>query len=158
MSRADASFTSAAFGLARCLERKGDEPGAADAYRRVPSTSSRYAQAQMALARLLLRSAGLAGPPLANLTGASDAVEAIAGQLEGLEMHHLRADLLRSAARFVETGGTGDVRILGRPLKPKTLRRAAEEELRACARMAGTADERLRWIDQANQVRPVTWW
>jgi serine/threonine-protein kinase PknG len=157
VSRADASFTSAAFGLARCLERKGDRAGAAEAYRRVPSTSSRYAHAQLALARLLLRSDGAAGPGLQELVGASDAVDAVAGQLEGLEVHRLRAELLAAAAQFVETGGAGDARILGRPLKSRQLRRAAEDELRACARLAGTGAERVGFVDEANRVRPVTW-
>lgn len=162
VSKADASFTSAAFGLARCLERKGDRAGAADAYRRVPTSSSRYAQAQMALARLLLGGGNVAlhrtPATLAELTGASDAVEAVAGQLDGIEVHELRAQLLWTAAAFVENGGDDkDARILGRPMKPALLRRAAEEELRSCARMAGSDVERLRWVDQANRVRPVTW-
>jgi serine/threonine-protein kinase PknG len=157
VSRADASFTGAAFGLARCLDRKGDHAGAAEAYRRVPTTSSRHAAAQVALARLLLKSDGLAGPALADLTGASDALEAIAGQLEGVEMHQLRAELLEAGARFVESGGSGNARILGRALVAGTLRRAAEDELRACARMAPTHEERVRWVDEANRARPITW-
>jgi serine/threonine-protein kinase PknG len=156
VSRADASFTSAAFGLARCLERKGDHAGAAEAYRRVPATSSRYGAAQMALARLLLRTPA-ASLTLPDLVGASDAVEAVAGQLEGLEVHQLRADLLAAAAAFVEHGGAGDARVLGRALKSRSLRQGAEEELRTCARMAGTEEERVRWVDTANRVRPVTW-
>ena len=154
VSKADAGFTGAAFGLARCLERKGDRAGAADAYRRVPTTSSRYTQAQIALARLLLKADPISLP---DLTGASDAVEAVAGQLEGVDFHRLRADLLVRAADFKETGGTGDVKILGRPLHAGSLRRAAEVELRSCARMAGTAEERVQWVDAANRVRPVTW-
>jgi serine/threonine-protein kinase PknG len=158
VSRADATFTSAAFGLARCLERKGDRAGAADAYCRVPATSSRYTAAQMSLARLLIRDKGAAGAGgLPLLVGASDAVEAVAGQIEGVELHRLRAEILAAAAEFVEARGKGDARILGRPLERKALRRAAEEELRACARMAGSAEERVRWVDEANRVRPVTW-
>jgi serine/threonine-protein kinase PknG len=159
VSRADATFTSAAFGLARCLERKGDGAGAVDAYRRVPATSARYAQAQIALARLLLQADLVHGDPsLADLVGASDAVEAIAGQLEGMEGHRLRADLLAAAARHVERGGApGDARILGKALASNTLRSAAEEELRACARLATKDDERVRLVDEANRVRPVTW-
>ncbi len=42
-------------------------------------------------------------------------------------------------------------------MKPAMLRRAAEEELRSCARLAGKGDDRLRWVDEANRVRPVTW-
>jgi len=157
VSRADASFTSAAFGLARCLERKGDRDGAAEAYRRVPATSSKFAQAQMALAKLLLKHDGQGAIRLQDLTGASDAVEAVAGQLEGLEVHELRADLLHRAAQYLEDGGKADVRILGRPFERRALRRGAEDELRACARLAGADEERIRWVDRANAVRPVTW-
>ena len=160
--RADATFTSAALGLARCLERKGDRPAAAAAYRRVPASSARYVKAQMALARLLL--AGRAAPAqgsaltLDDLSGASDAVEAVAGQLDGIEVHELRAQLLTAAAAFVEQGGDGkDARVLGRAMKARLLRRGAEDELRACARMAGGDAGRLRWVDEANRVRPVTW-
>ena len=162
VSKADATFTSAAFGLARCLERKGDKSGAADAYRRVPTSSARYAQAQMALAKSLLSGGQLAlsrtPPTLKDLAGASDAVEAIAGQLEGVEVHQLRAELLSSAATYVEGGGVpGDTRILGRKMAAKTMRRAAEEEMRTCSRMAASPEERVKWVDEANRVRPVTW-
>lgn len=162
VSRADGTFTGAAFGLARCLERKGDRPAAAEAYRRVPSSSSRYSHAQMALAKLLLAGGTLAlqrvPPALTELAAASDAVDAVAGQMEGIEVHELRASLLAAAAAFVESGGDGkDTRILGRAMVPRVLRRAAEEELRACARIAPGGEERIRWVDEANRVRPVTW-
>ena len=62
-----------------------------------------------------------------------------------------------AAARVDRVAAAGDVRVLGLPLKAKVLRRAAEEELRACARMAGVEAERIRWVDEANRVRPVTW-
>jgi serine/threonine-protein kinase PknG len=154
VSKADPSFTSAAFGLARCLEKKSDKAGAAEAYRRVPTTSSKYAHAQIALARLLLSG----NPTLQDLVGASDAVEAVAGQLEGVELHLLRAELLRTSAQFQETGGaTGDAKVLGVPMRARLLRKAAETELRACARMATTEEERVRRVDEANRVRPLTW-
>ena len=69
VSRADASFTSAAFGLARCCERLGDRDGAIEAYRRVPSTGGSYVPAQMALARTLLRPDTEERPQLADLVG-----------------------------------------------------------------------------------------
>ena len=159
VSKADPTFTSAAFGLARCLEKKRDKAGAAEAYRRVPSTSSRFGGAQMALARLLV-SAQLG--PLTNdeLIGASDAVEALAGIMEGLEVHRLRADVLIAAATHVgkaRRGGGGDARVLGMPLVGRDLRRAAEAELRTCARIVGNDEERIRFVDEANRIRPVTW-
>lgn len=158
VSKADPTFTSAAFGLARCLEKKKDKAEAAAAYRRVPSTSSRFGAAQMALARLLV-SPTLGPPSVDDLVGASDAVEALAGVMDGLEVHRVRADVLIAAAKQAERkkGGGGDARVLGMPLVGRDLRRAAEAELRTCARIVGTEDERIRFVDEANRVRPVTW-
>lgn len=156
VSRADPSFTGAAFGLARCLERTGDRAAAADAYRLIPSTSSRFVTAQLALARLLLHGDG-SNVTLDDVRGASEAIEAIAGQVEGIELHELRAEALVTAARLAEGGQKAKTRVLGLPLRATMLRRAAEEELRACARLAVVESERVRWIDEANRVRPVTW-
>jgi serine/threonine-protein kinase PknG len=154
VSRADPSFTSAAFGLARCLEKKGDQAGAAEAYRRVPTSSAKYVQAQMALARLLLSGQ----PTLNNLLGASDAVEAVSSQIEGVPLHELRAELFCAAAQFNENGGSmGGAKVLGVPLRASLLRKGAEAELRTCARMATSPEERVRRIDEANRVRPITW-
>jgi len=157
VSKADPSFTSAAFGLARCLEKKRDKAGAAAAYRRVPSTSSRFGAAQMALARLLV-APHLGVPSDDDLSGAGEAVEALAGIMDGIEVHRIRADVLLAAARTAENrkrAGTA-VAVLGRSTA-RDQRRAAEAELRTCARMAGTEDERIRFVDEANRVRPVTW-
>jgi serine/threonine-protein kinase PknG len=154
VSKADPGFTTAAFGLARCLEKKRDKTGATEAYRRVPTSSAKYVQAQMALARLLLSGQ----PTLNDLQGASDAVEAVGGQLEGVELHLLRAELLRVAAEFVEDRApTGPPKVLGVPMRARYLRQAAELELRTCARMAKTPEERVRRVDEANRVRPLTW-
>jgi serine/threonine-protein kinase PknG len=157
VSSADPSFTSAAFGLARCCERMGARDATVDAYRRVPSTSARHVAAQMALARALLRVDVKAGLRLDEVKLASEALEAIAGHTEGIPLHELRAEVLVAAARAAEAGAQGDAKILGSPFRAKALRRAAEEELRACARMAGVEAERVRWVDEANRVRPVTW-
>jgi hypothetical protein len=72
-------------------------------------------------------------------------------------VHSLRAELLHQAARFAESNPPTDARILGRALNGRAMRRAAEDELRACARLAVADEERIRWVDQANAVRPVTW-
>ncbi|MGH7295992.1 MAG: tetratricopeptide repeat protein, partial [Polyangiaceae bacterium] len=157
VSRADPGFTSAAFGLARCRERRGDRAGAAEAYRRVPATSARYVAAQMALARALLHDASGAPPSFKDVKGAAEALDAVAGQLEGIELHELRARVLLATARLAEAGFSTQERVLGVRVQARVLRRAAEEELRACARMAGVESERIRWVDEANRVRPVSW-
>jgi serine/threonine-protein kinase PknG len=155
VSKADPSFTSAAFGLARCLEKKRDKAGAAAAYRRVPSTSSRFGAAQMALARVLV-APHLGAPSDDDLAGASEAVEALAGIVDGIEIHRLRADVLLAAARAGEARRRATAPVLGKT-RARDQRSAAEAELRTCARMAGTDDERIRFVDEANRVRPMTW-
>jgi hypothetical protein len=79
--------------------------------------------------------------------------------MEGSEVHRLRADVLIAAAKLAEKtkGGATDVRVLGMPLVGRDLRRAAEAELRTCARIVGNDDERIRFVDEANRMRPVTW-
>ena len=160
VSRADSAFVSAAFRLARCLEKKGDRPGAVGAYRRVPSSSSRFAQAQMAVARLLVTPvSGQPFPHLDDLVAASLAVESLDGLMDGLEVTELKADLFHMAALC--TAGTSglprDTKILAVALREHDLRFAAEETFRACARQAATDEARYALVDRANQVRPVTW-
>ncbi len=71
VSRTDAAFTSATFGLARCRRRLRDRQGALEAYRRVPDSSSAYLDAQLATVRLLLEGeAGTTTPTLTELSAA----------------------------------------------------------------------------------------
>jgi serine/threonine-protein kinase PknG len=160
VSRADSQFTSAAFRLARALEKKGDRAGAVAAFRRVPSTSSRFGQAQMAIARLLVTpEQGKPFPDLDDLVTASTAIESLAGLLEGLEVERLKGDLFHQGALCVAAtkGLPADTKLLGVALEERPLRFAAEEAFRTCARQAKTEDERYALVDRANEVRPLTW-
>ena len=160
VSRADGNFVSAALRLARCLEKKGDRAGATAAYRRVPSSSSRFGQAQMELGRLLITpERGKPFPPLDDLVAASEAVQALDGLMDGLEVSRLKADLYTVAARCASgtSGLPADTKVLGVGLDEKALRTAAEEAFRVCARQAKTDDARYELVDRANQVRPMTW-
>jgi serine/threonine-protein kinase PknG len=160
VSKADGTFTSAALGLARCLEVRKDKAGAAAAYRRVPATSSRYPQAQMALARLLLHVGTVSRD---DVLAAAAAVEALEGVTDGIELHRLRAEVFSVAVRratlpgYKQGSDPGAAEsVLGVPLVASRLRFAAEKELRTCARMAPTEDERFALVDQANAIRPLT--
>lgn len=154
VSRADGTFTSAALGLARCLELRHDKAGAAAAYRRVPPTSNRYVQAQTALARLLIHGTTTS---LEDIRQAAQAVEALEGVADGLELHRLRADIFAAAVGLIAPGPpVATELLLGVPLVPAPLRLAAERELRACARLVEAEDERFRLVDAANAVRPLT--
>ncbi len=162
VSRADPTFVSAALGLARCLENKGDVQGAAAALRRVPSTSNRYAFAQSALARLLLKPDGGKGsaygtPPPDRILQAAAAVESLEGVTDGLAFHALRAEVLTGAIHCArEHAAPAGERVLGIPFVLADLRLAAEAELRTCGRLAEGDDEKVEFIDKANRVRPLT--
>jgi serine/threonine-protein kinase PknG len=130
------------------------------AYRRVPSASSRFGHAQMALARLLVTpERGRAYPPLDDLVTASTAVEALDGLMDGLEVTLLKADLFHMAARCSAgtSGLPADTKILGVALKENALRCAAEDAFRAAARQAKSDEDRYGLVDRANEVRPFTW-
>ena len=154
VSRADPGFTGAAFGLARCLVKKGDRVGAAAAYRRVPASSSRYAEAQLALAELLSHQLA---PALDDLVAAGAALEGVAGLTSDLVLHRARADLLARAAELAKKqGARAGTSILGVGFAERELRTAAESEYRTCARFVDERDERIVLVDRANAVRPVT--
>src|SRR5262249_39901433 len=160
VSRADSGFVSAALRLGRCLEKKGNRMGAVAAYRRVPSASSRFGHAQMALARLLVTpERGRSYPPLDDLVTASTAVEALDGPMDGLEVTLLKAALFHMGARCAAgtSGLPADTKVLGVAISEDALRRAAEDAFRAAARQAKSDDERYRLVDRANEVRPFTW-
>jgi len=158
VASADPAMTSAAFGLARCYERRGDRDRAADAYTRVPGSSSRYASAQAGLARALLVAVP-APPGEPELLRAATAVEGLRAENDGLELRQIAAQVLSTAAELIEAQtiqADRARRILGEPLIAEALRLGAERELRACARFAAAREDKIRFVDEANRVRPRT--
>ncbi len=156
VSRADANFVTAAFGLARCLMADGNRSGAVAAYLRIAATSSAYTRAQMDMARVLLKTAPTA-PTIAELTQSSNAIAALT--IEGAARHRLSAELFLAAAAQVEAKAipvNDNARILGQALQSNALREGAERELRAQARYAKSAPERIALVDRANAERPRT--
>jgi serine/threonine-protein kinase PknG len=152
----DAGFTSACFGLARVRAAQGDRVGVFDAYQLIPRTSRLYTLAQLTLARTLI-AGDAAGPPTADdLSRASSAIERLAldgGQRAALAVELFEAALALLNSRSVEP--SGDAVLLGRPLQEEPVRLALEQAYRDLARLAG-GDEKVRLVDRANQVRPMT--
>lgn len=158
VSRADPALTTASFGLARCLTAGGDRTGAAGALRRVPQASSQYDEAQLVLAHTLLDSE-TAKPGAAELFDAAHAVEALGPKRDTLEGRQLSARLFQTGATMIEAGGAAPDRtrqVLGTPFSARELRLAAERDLRACARYVAGRTEKIRYVDEANRVRPRT--
>jgi serine/threonine-protein kinase PknG len=155
VSRADPSYTSAAFGLGRCQRARDDRDGAVAALMRVPSTSSGYETALRAIAQVLLGDKPKP-PAKAELERAAEVLDQLRSKLDNVETRRLRARLLVTAAEVVESGGGWTGRLLDQPMESDRLRRGAEAELRACAHLATTRADKIRFVDEANRARPFT--
>ncbi|MBD0361936.1 MAG: tetratricopeptide repeat protein [Coleofasciculus sp. C3-bin4] len=155
VSRTDPSYTSAAFGLARCLCATGDRKGAVAALERVPQTSNLFTRSRVEVARTLINTERSA-PGAKELKDASAAIEAIA--LEGMDRYRLTKQVLETALHLVTSQAlspASSIAILGQPLEELYLRKGLEKSLRAMAHLT-TGDEEIRLVDEANRVRPRT--
>lgn len=155
VSRTDPGYTTAAFGLARCLCATGDRKGAVAALQRVPQTSNLYTRSRVEVARTLVdreRSA----PGTDELKDASGAIEALA--LEGIERYRLTKQVLETALHLVTSKAlspSSSIAILGQPLEELYIRRGLEKALRDMAHLV-TGEDKIRLVDEANRVRPRT--
>ena len=153
VSRTDPGYVSAAFGLARCLCATGDRPGAVAALERVPPLSSLFTRSRVEVARTLINR-DRSAPGASELKAASTAIEALT--LDGVERHRLTQQVLETALHLVTTKAvspTASIAILGQPLEESKIRKGLEKALRALAHLA-TGDEKIKLVDEANQVRP----
>lgn len=155
VSRTDPSYTSAAFGLARCLCATGDRKGAVAALERVSQTSNLFTRSRVEVARTLIN-AERSAPGTTELKEASVAIEALT--LEGMDRYRLTKQVLETALNLVTSKSlspASSVAILGQPLEELYLRKGLEKALRDMAHLA-IGDEKIRLVDEANRVRPRT--
>jgi serine/threonine-protein kinase PknG len=151
VARVDPRMAGAIFGMARTRASLGDAQGARAAYESIPEDHSLHAQSRLRAAKTLVEQAS---PDLAALIQACQAIEAAASdsasskQLAGVAL--LRAARLVQASPQLGAGAT----LLGSPAEEQALRRAAEAQFRAAARMATTELEKIQWVDMANRARP----
>jgi serine/threonine-protein kinase PknG len=155
VAKTDPNYTTAVFGLARCLQARNDYAGAANALDMVPPSHSLYTQSRIALARVLMHDEmGMNG---AILDRAAQTIESIS--TEGGAPHQLAARLLYCAVSMVTEGKIKVDRthvLLGNPVEPYDLRVGAESEYRKAARYAADPSEKVSLVDRANAIRPVT--
>jgi serine/threonine-protein kinase PknG len=155
VAHTDSSFSSAAFGLARC-ERALDEPdGALLALRLVPETANSFVEARITEVDVLLDH-GRGVPPLANVVEAAAIVESV--PLDGEQRGRLTARVLESALDSVCGGGqpTSADTVFEIPLVERELRTTLESTYRSLAHRAGSSKARIELVDRANRVRPRT--
>jgi serine/threonine-protein kinase PknG len=155
VSTTDPDYTSACFGLGRVRAALGDRPGAVEAYERIPENSSLYVPAQLALARALMGNGHGPMPNVQELVGAGQTIQRL--DLDGRRSAQLSIELLNAGLRLLRTGAAPDSRttLIGRALRETELRFGLEEAYRELARLA-VGDEKIRLVDEANRVRPLT--
>ncbi|MEU6715626.1 tetratricopeptide repeat protein [Nonomuraea sp. NPDC046802] len=147
--RTDHTYVSAAFGLART--------GRTAVLDEVPPTSSYRVAAQVALSASVVRRDDLSGLAPEELVGAADRL-ADQVDLDPRRRDLLTAELLLSALTWLESGSPPkNLRLADAPFTEPGLRRRLESIFRKLAVAAESRQERHALIDQANAVRPRTW-
>jgi serine/threonine-protein kinase PknG len=153
----DRSFASAMFGLARVRSALGDRSGAADALTLVPSSSSAYTAAQLALCRVRSADIGDEPPQVSDLVAASEGLDRLrvesSVRLPLLRQLQSQALVLLSEGRVAPDA---DCRLGGAVLVESSMREALEQTLRSLAKAAPTERERCELVDLANAHRPRT--
>jgi serine/threonine-protein kinase PknG len=159
VGRTDPSFTTAAFGLARCRLAAGDRAGALAAYEAVPASSSSYDDAQLARIECLIATDAGHKPRLDELQTAASAIDKAA--LVPAVHARLTVELLLAALRLLaDPGGAApdpSVRLLGVAFTEDDVRAGVERGYRTLAHLEDDRAERTRLVDHANAVRPRTW-
>ena len=156
--RTGRTHVSAAFGLARVLLRQGNRATAVDTLVSVPASSSHYLAAQLSAVRARTHDRDPAEIAEADLVEASARLEAL--ELDAERRARMAVELLRSARAWAaaRTGPGNGGAVLGSPLTERDLSRGLEQSYRALARLAASKRDRVALVDQANAIRPVTWW
>ena len=158
VSLTDPSYTTAAFGLARCCLALGDRDGALAAYARVQENSSTYVDSRVATIRCLIDS-----PHAARAVDDLVAADAILTEIDidPEQRSLISAQLLARAIDCLDDndgdGARSSVRVAGCALEERELRIGLEAAYRDLARHTSDSDERIRLVDFANEVRPRTW-
>jgi len=152
----DHSHVSAAFGLARQLQARGDRPGAVQILDQVPPSSRHFGEALLTTALVLVNGLPITEISESDLREAADRVERLPEtEPRALQM---RALVLGVAVDWLESGrAAGPEPFLGAEFTALGLRAAAEEVLRALARNTATRTHRYTLVDLANAIRPKTW-
>ncbi len=155
--RTDRGVVSAAFGFARQLADDSDHRGAVVALDDVSVMSRHFQDAQLTGA-LMLASRPPADLTVSDLTAALARVHSAPSERRVLQ---LRVVVLKTALRWLRTADPGvmpETPVRGIPLTEREIRRALEAAQRELARRTPQARHRYRLVDEANRIRPRSWW
>jgi serine/threonine-protein kinase PknG len=144
------------FGLGRCRSALGNRKGAVEAYGRVAVSSVLHDDAGIREARALLAD-GAAKPDASDVIAAAATVDRLA--LDAHRRAELARDVLRSALSVVEAGPVAKGhKLFGSPFSERPLRLQLEGVLRELASQEHDRAARIALVDEANRVRPRTFW
>ncbi|MGV8872716.1 MAG: tetratricopeptide repeat protein [Rhodococcus sp. (in: high G+C Gram-positive bacteria)] len=153
--RTNRGIVSSAFGLARQLQRRGDQTGAISALDQVPISSRHYSMARMTSVLTLLMDRSRAELSEADFRSAARRVALLPkAESRALQMRTL---VLAMALDWIVSGHAATAErepILSVPFTEDGLRRGTEKGLRALARNATDRAHRFSLVDLANAIRP----
>lgn len=150
VAKVNPTYTTAIFGLARCLAQAGDRDGTVAAYDLVPPLSIAALEARAATVRALITSTPQAPGEAELLAAAARMQELSTDNFQGLR---LKADLFKAAIAELEAGRVkpdGQKKLMDVPLTMRAMRDAAETTLRS---LAPLSEDPVACIIEANNVR-----
>ncbi|MBN6039148.1 serine/threonine-protein kinase [Amycolatopsis sp. 195334CR] len=146
----DDSQVSAAFGLARCLLRRGDKENAVAALDGVPGVSRHYDAARVAAVRIRV-AAPVSQGDLADVVRRLPELF-----LDGESAELLKTFVRQAALDHAGAGGWNGDELFGDPVTEHGLRLRLEGSFRRIARLASDETRYGLLVDRANDVRPMT--
>jgi serine/threonine-protein kinase PknG len=155
VSKIDPNYTTACFGYARCLRRKGQLNEASQVLNMVPASHAMFLRSRIVLADMLMHDETRLTEQLLEEVGQT--IEGIT--VEGGMVHQLSARLFKATFTLIGTGKlkeNSNQKLLGSIMQTNALRLAAESAYRKAAKYAKTEAEKIELVDKANSVRPVT--
>jgi len=153
-------YPTAAFGRARChmaLQSKelGQRDAAVSALNQILPTSSLYVRSQ-AQAIQTWANDEHTSPNVQDLVAASYIMDQLS--LQGLERYQLMYTLFNNALQIVQKNpqmATNTTKVMNRPLTKSEMQMGLESVLRSMAHLS-EGDEKIRLVDEANRVRPMS--
>lgn len=153
VSLTDSNYVSAAFGLARCLSRKGERKNAFEALDRVPQGSGLYGRARVEAVRTLIQT-DFSMPAPADVVAAGNVATGL--PITGIDRHLLQREILQTGLALACSGHLEPgLQVFDCPFEEQRLRLGLEKAFRSMAQML-TGEEKIRLVDEANAVRPRT--
>ena len=153
-------YPTAAFGRARChmalqTKESGQRHAAVSALKQIPPTSSLYIRSQ-AQAVQTWASDDHTLPNVQDLVAASQIMDQLS--LQGLERYQLMYGLFNNALQMVEKNpqiATSTTKVMNRSLTKSEMQIGLESVLRSMAHLS-EGGEKIRLVDEANRVRPIS--